>query len=193
MGNGLRTLLPVCCPLDSIRIWQLVSSRLPYIAGFLLQFCHLSVLPVFCLEQLVAHVARFQFISCGWLQAPRCSKSKLNAAGARIFVIGRRATNKRCCSHICIEPLHLYFCQQPRLQILSTKLPGHNLTYNLKVGWGGDRSNVISKVGLPDSQTLKVVSQGPWSPASSRTLAFSNKTLLSTNPDPRSQVIQLCL
>ena len=36
--------------------------------------------------------------------APRWSKSKLNAAGARIFVIGRRATNKRCCSHICIQP-----------------------------------------------------------------------------------------
>ena len=47
--------------------------------------------------------------------------------------------------------------------------------YDLKAGWGGDRSNVISKVGLPDSQTLKVVSQGPWSPASSRTLASATK------------------
>ena len=102
---------PHCCCPYSIRIWHLVSS--------VLLFCRFSVsiLPVVCFcfacfEQLVAHVARFQFISCGWVEAPRWSKSKLNAAGARIFVIGRRATNKRCCSHICI-PLQLNFCQQP--------------------------------------------------------------------------------
>ena len=107
----LATHCPHCCPY-SIRIWQLVSS-----ASLFCKFS-VSIWPVVCFcfacfEQLVAHVARFQFISCGWLEAPRWSKSKLNAAGARIFVIGRRATNKRCCSHICIPPLQLNFCQQP--------------------------------------------------------------------------------
>ena len=96
----------------------------------LLLYCRFSVFPVvrFCFAcflfwatgccQFPVHILGLE------LQAPRWSKSKLNAAGAGIFVIGRRATNKRCCSHICIQPTSTQLLPISRVHFLRAHTNG---------------------------------------------------------------------
>ena len=109
--------------------------------SLLMLYCRISALPVvsFCFAcflfwatgccQFPVHILGLE------LQAPRWSKSKLNAAGAGIFVIGRRATNKRCCSHICIQPTSTQLLPISRVHFLRAQTQLLVLKANSLRGW----------------------------------------------------------